>query len=256
MIKYDYKIERTNGINVDEFFPVKELLDLPNAVYIKGPNSLGKSTLLNILALAFYGNEASENEMQPQLKEKLESLMDTTHQTLTFNVQINNEVLGDNLLIEKDNPNTKDITIYRMNNGNKKPISPDLFTSEFKLIYDIPTNPLERLPSLLVEVQNGQREIGDKIHLFRSFLQETVSEIRDSKDPNQIIKVTNQIDTIKSEIAKGINENSEREDEHKLIEQFYLLRTWISLEERIEAEKDSILRKKYQISKSGRPKNH
>ena len=56
MIKINYTIERDEGNEVIEFKPNLIPTELPNIAYIQGPNSSGKSTLLNIIALAFFGD--------------------------------------------------------------------------------------------------------------------------------------------------------------------------------------------------------
>ena len=49
MIKVDYRIERNEGDEVNIYAPKLIPNELPNVVYIQGPNSSGKSTLLNII---------------------------------------------------------------------------------------------------------------------------------------------------------------------------------------------------------------
>ena len=60
MIKINYTIERDEGNEVIEFKPNLIPTELPNIAYIQGPNSSGKSTLLNIIALAFFGDKLSK----------------------------------------------------------------------------------------------------------------------------------------------------------------------------------------------------
>lgn len=55
MIKIDYLIERQEGDEFEKYGPTIIPTELPNVVYIQGPNSSGKSTLLNMIALAFFG---------------------------------------------------------------------------------------------------------------------------------------------------------------------------------------------------------
>ena len=58
MIIYDYEIKRFNKSGEFEVFkPEKIPRELDNIVYIEGPNSSGKSTLLNLIALGLHGLE-------------------------------------------------------------------------------------------------------------------------------------------------------------------------------------------------------
>ena len=60
MIKYDYKIIRDEEDEIKEYRPNLIPKELPDLCYIKGPNSSGKSTLLNIIGVAFRGGNRKE----------------------------------------------------------------------------------------------------------------------------------------------------------------------------------------------------
>ena len=172
MIKYDYSLIRDFKDHKDQFYPLPELTNLPNCVYVKGPNAIGKSTLLNIIALGFHGHRMNDDEMAKQLRARLEDLLDTNQQQLTFSIEISNEITNDLIVIEKNNPENKEIQAYRYENNIKKPVSSDLLNAEYKLIYDIPIDPLVRLPTLLTDFRSSQNEVGKRITNFRYYLQD------------------------------------------------------------------------------------
>jgi exonuclease SbcC len=89
MIEYDYLIERDEGDETKEFKPDKIPTKLDNLSYIEGPNSSGKSTLLNIIALGFYGLKNSR--INVALQDKLKSLSNSTHQKLSFKIKISSK---------------------------------------------------------------------------------------------------------------------------------------------------------------------
>lgn len=237
MINYDYVIERNTGNKVETFRPVQQLLNLPNAVYIKGPNSLGKSTLLNIIALSCYGFHLTENELPRQLHERLDNLLDVDHQKITFKVEIDNEITGDKLVFEKGNPQNQQVIAYKIINDQKKPMSPDIFNKEFRLVYDIPINPLERLPNLLNEVRNSQINVSRRISEFRYFLQNKIKEIKDSRDPKQIDEIESQIYSIENDIERMSFLIKEKEEEYKVLKIYHDVKRWMSLTEDIEGKK-------------------
>ena len=86
MIEFDYKIERDEGDKTEVYLPKGIPKKLQNVVYIEGPNSLGKSTLLNILAIAFHG--LKNDSIHPSLKRKMKNLIESNYQTLTFSIRI------------------------------------------------------------------------------------------------------------------------------------------------------------------------
>ena len=59
---------------------------LPNLVKVEGPNSSGKSTLLNIIAAAFYGLQ--NQSIHRSLMQRLRNLVESDHQTVEFSVTI------------------------------------------------------------------------------------------------------------------------------------------------------------------------
>lgn len=233
MITYDYSLKRKVGDQVQEFLPNEALKIIPDIAYIKGPNSSGKSTLLNILALSFYGLELSSIEIPNQLKNRIEGLLETDHQQLTFSVRVENEITKDHLVIEKSNPYTREVFLYKIVSGEKKPLSPDSFKREFRLLYDIPIDPLERLPGLLNEVRSTQFKVGNRIYDFRSYLQQLIDEIKESKNPGQISKLAEDIADIKDDILTIDNSITTKESEIKEITTYLLMRKWINLDEAI-----------------------
>ena len=88
MINFDYLLTRFEGDETRIYTPEKFPRELPNLVYIQGPNSSGKSTLLNIIALAFFGLKLKEDELPTSLREKLKDLIYSDHQSLVFSVSI------------------------------------------------------------------------------------------------------------------------------------------------------------------------
>ena len=105
MIKYDYYIER---VNENRFFKPSEIpTKLPNLVIIEGPNSKGKSTLLNIIALSMFGNR--RDKLNPALISKMNQLLDSDHQKLKFSFEItdqNNKTILKSAKKELDSLNT------------------------------------------------------------------------------------------------------------------------------------------------------
>ena len=77
MINYDYKIEREEDEKggIVEYIPDKIPKELPPIVYIEGPNSSGKSTLLHIISLGFYG--LKNDAITPDLKDKMDNLLNS-----------------------------------------------------------------------------------------------------------------------------------------------------------------------------------
>jgi DNA repair protein SbcC/Rad50 len=206
MIKYVFNILRDEKIEIKKYVPKDIPKELPDIVYIEGPNSCGKSTLLNLIALGFYGLNP-KSEINPSLKDKLKNLLSAKHQKIDFKIEIDNKFFKTKLISEKENINSEDINLYEIESKSSKPLSAEKFFKEYKLIYDIPENPTERLEQLVEEIAKDQANIGDKIGYFKDFVKSTISDIKDSKD-------TIKIENLKTIILESKNKKSEIEKEN------------------------------------------
>ena len=251
VITYDYSLKRKVGDKFQEFNPIEALRIIPDIAYIKGPNSSGKSTLLNILALGFYGLELSDIEIPVQLKNRMQSLLEVDHQELTFSIHVENKKTNDHFLIEKTNPYNREIFLYKLLNGEKKPISPDVFKREFRLLYDIPNDPLERLPGLLNEVRSTQLKVGNRITEFRVYLENLIKEIKESKNPEQINNLKEEVEDVQDNISTINNSITSKERDLNEISTYYAMRKWITLDETIDDQQRRLAQISSQIKALG-----
>lgn len=227
MINVDYRIERDEGNEHVIYEPKLLPTEYENVVYIKGPNSSGKSTLLNLIATGFYGKNLSENDIDKSLRRKILSLLDLDHQKLLFNISIDHPNMGWILSASKTNPETTDITVKLNVNGNEKFLSSETFFNQFRLIYDIPSNPLERLPQILQDIKGAQQSIIGKLRNFRSRLNDLIIDIRSSKDPAKISELEDEIIKYSQEKNKVDHElNVLSKFQNKFLE-YYLTRFYV-----------------------------
>jgi len=201
MIKYDYVLRRKkNDQEIEEFKPKKIPKELPNLVMIEGPNSSGKSTLLNIIALSLYGHKSTR--LNDELLSKINFLRESDHQKIKFELEIRDQ---DNQIIlksEKKDFDDEDILLMGNTNGKLMPISYESFISKYNLIYDIPSNPTKRLYDLLHEIREEQLRYGDRIKNFSDYLDSIIEELEDYRDPNKIEQLKQKISECQNEINK------------------------------------------------------
>jgi len=203
MIEYDYLIERDEGDEKKIFKPNLIPQKLKNITYIEGPNSSGKSTLLNILALGFYG--LKNKKMNPALHDKLNSLISSSHQKLKFCVKITNKDGSISLIAEKPDIDKSDIVIKEISDKGKKSFSRETFEKKYNLIYDIPDNPTERLSQMILDVKDAQVRYGHEVGMLKETVRRVISDIRSARNPERIKFLQGQLD--KSEGEKDICSN-------------------------------------------------
>ncbi|MFX0209341.1 MAG: AAA family ATPase [Candidatus Hodarchaeota archaeon] len=186
MITYDYLIDRNIGEEKSiKFSPGQIPTKLKNVIVIEGPNSSGKSTLLNIIALGLLGTKSSR--INPTLQSKMSSLLDLNHQKIKFSFQI---TLDHEKLILKSEKNDIDGTEFivkeSIDGKTFHPLSFESFEKKYNLIYDIPNNPTERLPELLKELKEEQFQFGNRFKDFGFFLHNIITEINSSRNPERL----------------------------------------------------------------------
>lgn len=222
MIKIDYLIRRNEGDKFTEFEPNLIPSDLPLLSYVQGPNSSGKSTLLNLIALGFFGSKLSTEELNPDLKQRINALSESNHQQVKFKIEVNNEMLGVKFITEKKELEEKTIVVTKIVDEEDLPISYEVFKREYKLIYDIPNDPLGRLPLLLYTLRDQQKDISADIAKLRDTVRNIIDQIKESKNPERIKDMKVKI----NENESFLNENKQKEMDqkkriHKVREYFY-----------------------------------
>ncbi len=158
---------------------------LKNVVVIEGPNSSAKSTLLNIISLGLFGTKSSR--INPILQTRLHSLLDQNHQKIRFSFQITSDNEKIILKSEKDDIDGTEIIVEESIDGKKfHPLSFESFQRKYNLIYDIPSNPIERLPELLKELKDEQLQFGNDFKNFGFYLRGIITEINSSRNPKRL----------------------------------------------------------------------
>ena len=161
MIKFiDYKLtKQPDTISEETFIPNNNLNKFINSgeggnsriLVIKASNSSGKSFLLNSIAYAFKALELPDDELSPTLRRSLNYLIDKEHQKINFEIDI---VDPDGFKINSKF-NYLDENEIRITDkeGVSGEIDSNEFSNRYKLLYDIPENPLDRIYKLLKSIK-------------------------------------------------------------------------------------------------------
>lgn len=231
MITYDYKIVRDYGDGKKTYTPeLPKLLD--NLVCIEGPNSIGKSTLLHLIALGCYG--AKDIRIHPSLRAKMNELRSSDSQKVTFKVSMESEDKKIRLDLAKSNPNEDTITVLETTDSKSIYLSPDKFRSKYHLIYDIPDNPTKRLDELAKELREEQSALGSRVGWFRSVLKDTIDAIKASRDPKKIAELEKVVKTNEDDI-EVLDTTIKKQKEHiEQLEKYFCAKSFIEYEDECE----------------------
>lgn len=229
MLEVDYEILRNEGADYPRKFTTHEKLRKidGNALYIKAPNASGKSTLLNVIALALYGDrlEDADCRISESLRSDIRYMASRPNQNYTFNLMISSKDGNIKLVSSKENSVSKDITVKEIIGTEETYLPFQTFKEKYFLIYDIPEDPLNHITELLDEVKNQQKRYHKKISDFRNYLGEVKLEIARSRDEEAIHKLTVaefRYQKMEEEINSSIN---------YLVEQISVLESYLSLRE-------------------------
>ena len=226
MIEFDYTIKRNEGIEIRTFKPEKIKSPLPNISVISAPNSAGKSTLINIIALSLFGSDQNAKSVNSSLREQILSLTNFDIQKLTFSIRITDETGMNGFAVRKDNFDTKDITRKEIVDGVEKYIDSDRFHKNYELIYDIPDNPLERLKSLLNSVNIQQLKWKSELTTLHDYVHNSLKELIKINNENNAEEILKKISTEEEDKTYFSNNKVKLEQEVSKLEQYYFLRKY------------------------------
>jgi len=181
MIKYDYTIERHETDTLSIYRPKAIPTELPNLVYIEAPNSSGKSTLLNLVALSFGG--ADHSGINDNLKSRMHTLLTSDYQKVSFDIKINRKDAS--YIINKEA--ASDLLFFSVEDQEgRKEYAPDNVQRFFNVVYDIPDNPLDQLNRLTDHIKSEQKNIRMILKDFQAYVQEQLRGAGNAKDKNKL----------------------------------------------------------------------
>ena len=233
MIEYDYLIRRNEGDREVTYAPKGIPKKLDNLVLIEGPNSSGKSTLLNIIALSLHG--LRNKRMNSSLVDKLKSLSSSDHQSLTFKVSISNSDNSLSLIAKKDSEESPEIELFEKV-GASKPIrlNDESFEKRYNLIYDIPDNPTSRLHNLILDIKDLQVRYGHSVSILKESIRRIISDIKEARDPDRIKTLEMELHDIDSQ-RNQIKQKAEQFKQHlELIEDYTYQRFYTEYKDKCE----------------------
>jgi hypothetical protein len=201
MIKsIDYKLIKQPGtISEELFFPNENLLKFfkenknnSRILAIKASNSSGKSFLLNSIANSFNALDLPQEELSPTLRRSITFLADKNHQKIDFEIDIEDP---DGYNIKSNfNHEKSEILFSSLDNNTSNQLSPTEFAQKYKLLYDIPEKPLDRIYKLLKEVKDFNTSILGKLDPLYQNLAKVSRSLKEVRNENVIEELEKRID--------------------------------------------------------------
>lgn len=200
-----YKLtKQPNTISEEVFSPNVTLTNFikdnkSRILVIQASNSSGKSFLLNIIAFAFYGLNLDKDDLPDSLRRSINYLIDEAHQNIDYNINICDPD-GCTLELTKDSI-TKQPNVTRKKNNTEQIIESTDFFKEYKLLYDIPEKPLDRIYQLLKSIKDFNSNLLNKLNPLDLKIDDILKTINDERNEETIKTIEKRLETKKYDLA-------------------------------------------------------
>lgn len=188
MIKsINYTLVKKEGTISQEVFKPNEILNEfvknnnSRILRIKASNSLGKSFLLNLIAYASYGNRLNDDDLMLSLRNSINEIADESDKSLEFEMKIL-DTDGKELNFIKSKKKGVNPIVRLINNNETKVLSFEDFTNNYKLIYDIPEKPLQRIYQIVRDLKSKNQLIYRSLDQSSQKLNSIVNSLNNQKD--------------------------------------------------------------------------
>lgn len=209
MIEFDYTLTVDMGTVKKVHRPQEGVpRKLKNIFRLQGPNSSGKSTLMNMIALTSHG--LKKGKIPDSIKTRMEELVKPGYKDLEFELCIEDPVTRRALKSTKKMGDPEVIVRESIDGGNSfSIIAADQFEKKYNLIYDIPGNPVGRLNELTREINDIQISFYKDVRSFQIFIEEVSKGVNDSRSPNDIKALEDDYEFRKNQL-EGFNLDADR----------------------------------------------
>jgi hypothetical protein len=261
LLKVDYKFARDRGNKIERFTPPDEIREIPNTIAIlEAPNASGKSTLLNILALGLHANtiNPAKCHISGSIRDRIQSLLDASNHELTFNFSITDPDASLEIIAEKHDGKNSEIITREISAGKKTTLTDISLPEKYFLIYDIPENPLERLPYMVDQIRSQQQDLTDRLKLLKEQAHSLLKDIKDAKNPQRIEYLQTNLHRLQEDSEKREAEIVDLQDKETTIalyQAYKFYRHYRRIRDNLEFELDKIENKKKFFNSSKKRKN-
>lgn len=238
-IEFDYTLKRYEESRTRIFKPDAIKSPLANISVISAPNSSGKSTLMNIIALSLFGTDPKAESVNESLKKQISSLTDHKIQDIVFSLKITDKSGKNGLLVSKNNFDSLDIDRKQIIDGVERHIDSDRFHGNYKLIYDIPDSPLERLKELTYDIKAQQTNWQSKLTTLMSYVNTNIKDLLRRKQEYDVPSLKEKISKSLENIDLKTANITTLEEKSKKLNKYYYLRKYLSLNKDYEEAKEA-----------------
>jgi hypothetical protein len=234
------------------YFPRKEIIEpIINSnkkiFEITADNSYGKTFLLNLLAYGLDADKLDHSKILDSIKNSISRYDDQEAYNLQYNINL--DLSKDKILtLSKEKGRNK---LIQINNGS--PLSYQALHNELSIIYDVPSNPSERLNAVIKDLNNWNSNLKSKLEKVSRKFFELTKEFDSVRNEEKITLLNEKINRLEIEIK---TKNIEIENEKTILKNLNLVKNLNNLitftKKNIELE-SSILKKEKELKLLPKP---
>ena len=161
---------------------------------ITADNSYGKTFILNLLAYALEADKLGNEKILETIKSSISRYDESSSYKLEYNIQL--DLPDDKILsLSKKKGEGKLIQI-----DGSPPIGYNTLHKNLSVIYDVPTNPSERLKAVINDLSNWNNRLENKIKNTTRYFNDITKEFDSVRDEEKITDLKEKLSNQKKEI--------------------------------------------------------
>ena len=209
MRKIDYTLDILGEGNT--YIPRPEFIgpinNSKNKIFeITADNSYGKTFILNLLAYALEADKLDEAKILNSIKNSISRYDNENSYLLEYKINLGLPD-GKELLLSKEKNGGK---IIKMDNS--PPIGHANLHNELSIIYDVPTNPSERLNAVIKDLGLWNKNLEEKFDSLSKKIYELTKEFDSVRNEEKIETLKNKLEETKAEIDKKRNDKDKKNE--------------------------------------------
>lgn len=225
MIHVDYEVKTKQGNRESMHVPDQKIRDVDgNIMIIEGPNSSGKSTLMNLIAIGAYGED--DESLSQSMRSNLQELTESSYRDISFDIIIKDPKSGHELQFVRKSGSTENVVLE-----DGEPLNKQQFRQKYNLIYDIPEDPTARLKDISKMIRDDHRMLQQRVSDFNSYVNGIWASISGKPTEKEIKHIKKEIIGAEEEL-KVLNSKSSDGDKVSKINQIIKIRTYLELEKK------------------------
>ncbi len=225
MIHVDYEVKTKQGNRESMHVPDQKIRDVDgNIMIIEGPNSSGKSTLMNLIAIGAYGED--DESLSQSMRSNLQELTESSYRDISFDIIIRDPKSGHELQFVRKSGSTENVVLE-----DGEPLNKQQFRQKYNLIYDIPEDPTARLKDISKMIRDDHRMLQQRVSDFNSYVNGIWASISGKPTEKEIKHIKKEIIGAEEELRE-LNKKSSDGDKVSKINQIIKIRTYLELEKK------------------------